>query len=68
MPMPSSSQVTQALSGGRRKFRVSQSGMSSVVVEWCEFTGRRVVSAYWLYNGVRSLVVEWCELTGCRVV
>ena len=34
--------------------------MISLFVEWCELTGRRVVSV--------SLVVEWCELAGRRVV
>ena len=33
--------------------------MSSLIVEWYEFAGRRVVS---------SLVVEWCEFVGHRVV
>ena len=32
--------------------------MSSLVVQWCELTGR----------DVSSLVVEWCELAGRRVV
>ena len=30
-----------------------------LVIEWCEFAGRR---------GVSSLVVEWCELAGHRAV
>ena len=52
--------------------------MSSLVIEWCELAGHRVVRvslvvewyklahcrARWSYNGVNSLVIEWCEFTG----